>query len=472
VESEPGKGSTFWFTLRLHKESADKVERIQPALGGFKGARILVVIEENQVTRENLENQLNAWGVVLHTAVTSGQTLDLLRAAAAKGAPFHLAIIDKQLKGDDGVDLARRIKQDPEIADVRLVMLSSVANLEQTGQWMKAGIEAYLTKPVRQSELYSCLAHALKGATEPPPSEEISNLLAASEIHFQGHILVAEDNPVNQELALQMLQDMGCRVHIAANGEEAVDALTQNILDQWQDPYDLVLMDCQMPKMDGFEATVRIRQWAQGNASGDRRIPIIALTANAMEGDREKCLAAGMDDYLSKPFSRKQLSQVLERWLPLMGDPRRCSNAVLDRIDDTKGINKLSHQTVYRISAQASTELDRTALDSIRALQQEGQPDILAKIIRLYLTNSAKLMQHIEEAVSKGDAVQLRDAAHGLKSSSANVGASKMTGLCKDLEGMGRDVHLRNARSTLDVLEFEYQAVCSALEAELSQHAA
>jgi len=263
-----------------------------------------------------------------------------------------------------------------------------------------------------------------------------------------------------------MLEAMGCRVRMVVNGQDAVEAMTQSPLDQLQDPYDLVLMDCQMPKMDGFEATAEIRRWERSNAARSKRIPIIALTANAVQGDRERCIEAGMDDYLSKPFTKKQLGQILERWLPLMGGTKR-SEAVLDHANSEKATEKLSVKAETAVGLPA--QLDRGALEGIRALQQEGQPDILAKVIRLYLTDSAKLMQRIEAAVTQGDAEQLRNAAHGLKSCSANLGALKMAGLCKELEGMGWENRLQNARSILDVLEFEYQAVCKDLATELRQ---
>jgi signal transduction histidine kinase/DNA-binding response OmpR family regulator/HPt (histidine-containing phosphotransfer) domain-containing protein len=467
VRSEPGKGSTFWFALRLPKVPPERVESTRPMLGGLKGSRILVV-EEDGITRKNLEYQLNAWGVQYRSAGTGREAIQLLQEAIEQGTPFHLAIVDRDIPGEDGVELARRIKRDPVTADVHLVMLSSVANLERTGQWMKAGIDTYLTKPVRQSEIYACLTSSLRNVDKARMPQGISVTPVAPELQLQGLILVAEDNPVNQELVLQMLQALGCRAHLVANGLDAIEAVTQCPLDRLQDPYDVILMDCMMPKMDGYQATAEIRQWEKNNASRSKRIPIIALTANAMQGDRERCLATGMDDYLSKPFSKKQLGQVLEKWLPLMGGPKR-SDAILEpKLEQSKGKTAMTREA----ADGPSNQIDREALHAIRALQQQGHPDLLSKVIHLYLADSSKSMQGIEEAVNQGSADRLRNVAHGLKSSSANLGALKMARLCKELEAMGLENQLANAHATLDVLENEYRAVCSALQSELEQQKA
>jgi CheY-like chemotaxis protein len=222
-----------------------------------------------------------------------------------------------------------------------------------------------------------------------------------------------------------------------------------------------VLMDCHMPYMDGFEATAEIRRREQ-RSGAVKRIPIIAVTANAMEGDRETCLAAGMDDYLCKPFTEQQLAEVLLRWLPPLNGRTR---AVSRRTSAAASSGANGDTTPPR--DLASGRLDQAALTGIRGLQREGRPDILARVIRLYFENSPKLMQGIKEACATGDPAKLRSTAHTLKSSSASLGAEALAAICKELEDMGRINNTEQAASTLSVLQLEYAEVCRALAAEL-----
>lgn len=306
-----------------------------------------------------------------------------------------------------------------------------------------------------------------EAAHEQSPSAPASaaDRAGAPRMCFRGRILVAEDSPVNQEVVVRMLECLGCVVRAVENGIQAVEAIIPSPLEPAPEPYKLVLMDCQMPYMDGFEATAEIRRREQ-RYGAIKRIPIIALTANAMEGDREKCLAAGMDDYLCKPFSEQQLSEVLQRWLPLLGSPRG-SEAVL-RCTDAPADSRANGSAAPCRDA-ASAHLDRAALEMIRRVQREGQPNILARVINLYLEDTPKLMQSIKEAMSQRDAAKLQYAAHSLKSSSARLGAQTLAAICKDLEDMGRNNSTGEVASTLSVLEFEYETTCRALVAELSQ---
>ncbi len=307
------------------------------------------------------------------------------------------------------------------------------------------------------------LARAVK--QDPTIADIPADKAMAPKICFQGRVLVAEDNPVNQEVVVRMLESLGFVVRAVADGFRAVEAIIPSPLEPEPEPYKLVLMDCQMPHMDGFEATAEIRRREQ-QYGAVKRIPIIALTANAMEGDREKCLAAGMDDYLCKPFSEQQLSEVLQRWLSVLGGPRP-SEAVLKRTDTIANSRVNAKVALHR--DPASAQLDRAALEMIRRMQRQGQPDILARVISLYFESSPKLMQGIKEAVSQRDAAQLRYAAHSLKSSSAHLGGQSLAAICKELEEMGRNNTPEKAASTLSVLESEYESLCRALAAELSQ---
>jgi len=217
-----------------------------------------------------------------------------------------LVLLDLRMPGMDGLELAQAIKSDPTLAPMQLVMLSSVSQRGQGTAAQQAGIAACLTKPVRQSHLYNCLMTVMGAAAEPTVVLPVTRRQEETQVQIHARALVVEDNVVNQKVAVRLLEKLGCRVDVAANGREAVNMLAQLT-------YDVVFMDCQMPEMDGFAATAAIRQ---GEACTGQHMPIIAMTANAMQGDRERCLAAGMDDYLTKPFSMPQLTAVLQRWLP------------------------------------------------------------------------------------------------------------------------------------------------------------
>jgi CheY-like chemotaxis protein len=302
VDSTPGQGSTFWFTVRLGTRVAPHEAELL-TLAELRNVRVLGV-DDHAVNRAILEAQLTAWGMQIECVADGATALSRLRAAHAEGRPYALAILDYQMPGMDGRELAETIMADPALARTRLIMLSSVSQSGHGTAAQRAGIAAMLTKPVRQSHLFSCLLSVM-GATERPalPSPGAGRS-AEAQAPLHARVLVVEDNVVNQKVAVRLLEKLGCRVDVAANGLEAVELLAELA-------YDLVFMDCQMPEMDGFEATRTIRQ---REASSGHHVPIIAMTANAMQGDSEQCLAAGMDDYLSKPVSFEALAAAARKW--------------------------------------------------------------------------------------------------------------------------------------------------------------
>jgi PAS domain S-box-containing protein len=285
-----------------------------------------------------------------------------------------------------------------------------------------------------------------KPATPPPPSPA-----GASRRKSRGRVLLVEDNEVNLQLALAMLEALGYRVDTARNGRQAVAAHALG-------GFDLVLMDCQMPEVDGFEATRLIRS-KEATVKGTPHIPIIALTAHCLEGDRDSCLAAGMDDYLGKPFNQERMRAVLERWLPPL--PLREGVATTDRAGTAP-------REPEPLPAPASTPIDEKILNRIRALQDPENPTLLKKVIAIYFQETPKLLQLLHEAAGKGDAQALRHAAHTLKSSSANLGAGRLALLCKGLEELARSGQTENIRTPLHDIEAEYLKVQSALETEQS----
>ncbi len=312
VSSEPGIGSTFWFTARLKGHTAGAAAKGAVPATDMAGLRVLIV-DDNETNRTIVGAQLSSWGIVHESAEDGPEALRLLHGRTRSNAPYDIAIIDMMMPGMDGLELAGRIKSDDGIAAISLIMLSSIDRPLPEAGLERLGIAACMTKPVRQSRLYNGLvevAGRLKGKAGMYAHEETPAKHEAAGLNF--HVLVAEDNVVNQKVAEAMLHALGCTVDVAENGKEAVDKYADG-------HYDLIFMDCQMPEMDGYEATrvIRVRE-REGSLP---HTPVIALTAHAIEGDREACLAAGMDDYLAKPFKREQLISVMEEWAkPVIGD--------------------------------------------------------------------------------------------------------------------------------------------------------
>jgi signal transduction histidine kinase/DNA-binding response OmpR family regulator len=301
VDSEPGRGTTLWFTVEVAvtAESASAPSPSQTLCG-----RRVLVVDDQPLGRRILREQLGAWGITVEEAADGPSALSQLRAAAATGVRHDAVLLDMQMPGMDGLQLAVAIEADPSLGGAPLVMLSSGGQTGLAAAARAAGIATYLTKPVRPTRLREALARALGHLHDRPSPAPREPVLPADTPAPRRRILVAEDNRVNQKVATRLLEKAGHHVDVVANGREAVAALDGVA-------YDLVFMDCQMPDMDGFEATRAIRAEEAGTP---RHIPIVALTANAMQGDRERCLAAGMDDYIAKPVTAQTLAAALERW--------------------------------------------------------------------------------------------------------------------------------------------------------------
>jgi CheY-like chemotaxis protein len=300
VRSVLGKGSTFWFTAQFEKQSAGA--RVVESAANLEGLRVLIV-DDNATNRQILKHQLESWRMVYEEANCGVEALERLRAAAQRNVPFKLVVLDLMMPGMNGFELARRIKADATIAGAELVMLTSFGERGDSAAAQEIGIAAYLTKPVRQGQLFTCLANVVGMRTEVVGTESPAIAQPATVVSSK-RLLLAEDNIVNQKVALRQLQKLGYRADAVANGREAVEALRRI-------PYDLVLMDCQMPEMDGYEATAEIRRHERTT----KHTWIVAMTANALEGDRTRCIAAGMDDYVSKPVKLEDLNVVLSSLL-------------------------------------------------------------------------------------------------------------------------------------------------------------
>jgi CheY-like chemotaxis protein/HPt (histidine-containing phosphotransfer) domain-containing protein len=418
-ESETGRGSRFFFTLPLERASAPAAA--PSADEGIAGTRILVV-DDNATNREILQHRLLSWGARPGVASDGRAALRELSHAAAAGEPYALVILDMHMPGMDGLTLAREVRAQPGLPQPRIVLLTSLASTEEASL-REAGIELQLSKPVRLAELRRAFAQ-LTGR-EPIDSGALVRPASAA-APLAGLVLLVEDNPVNQEVASEMIKSLGCDAHVAGDGAQALEILRHA-------RYDVVLMDCQMPRMDGFEAARAIRACERDG----ERTPIVALTANAMEGDREACLAAGMDDYLPKPFDREQLRAALRRWLPQAGAQSR---------------------------GAAARAVDPAALDAIRALNPARGGAILAKVVAAYLASAPASLDEIRACVEAGDAEGVRFHAHALKSSSGNVGARGVAELARSLEREARAGDIGRAKDLADRLDDEWRRVRAALE--------
>ena len=318
VKSQEGKGSTFWFTAIFKKQPEWNKEKISVPYD-FRKKHILIV-DDNATNRFVLKEQLRLWGCRYKEASSGAQALEMLRLARADKDPCEIAIIDMQMPGMDGETLGQKIKQDPDLKDTILVLLTSLGKWSDAKQMEQTGFAAYLTKPIKQSQLYNCLAMVTGAAaevTKHQPAATVTHYAIADDKEYKFRVLLVEDNITNQKVALNILKRYGYNADSAANGKEAIRALEMR-------PYDIVLMDCQMPEMDGYEATGEIRNPASKVL--DHKVPVIAMTAHAITGDRERCLEAGMDDYLCKPVNPRELCDMIEKWIKEPEDSRHEKN--------------------------------------------------------------------------------------------------------------------------------------------------
>ena len=469
LESEPGKGSTFWFTIPL-KPSTDHQTTQFNAQEELAGKRVLIV-DDNETNRTILHHQVTAWGMGNDVVEDGKSALALLREAKTSKAPFDIAIIDMAMPEMDGLQLAHAIKDDPDIRKPAVIMLSSVADVLEPSVLKKANIAACLTKPARRSLLYNTLLGIVSRDHRSPLFSCVQEDGGQPPGKFPCRVLLVEDNLVNQEVSRHMLESFGCTVDIAQHGKEAVEANKQK-------QYDVIFMDGQMPIMDGYEATRIIRQEENANNGQSlRHIPIIALTAHAMQGDREVCLAAGMDDYLPKPFDRQQLAEVLHRWIKDSGraavvtESKGAKHPPAPGEPAPAGQAQPQARDLGQNQEDQTPAIDQKALQGIRSLQSPGAPNLLHKMITLYLDDSSKKLDELRAGISIGEATAIHKIAHGLKSASANLGATRLSSLFKELEMMGKSNEIGSAPSLLSQIETEYLSVKGELEMEMTQGA-
>ena len=431
VKSEEGKGSTFKFTAHFKKQPAGAIAA-QPEKAQLENVRVLIV-DDNATNRKVLLRQTASWGMNATAVESAARALKVLREATSEGQPFDLALLDLHMPETDGFDLARAIKADSAIAGVRLVLMPSYGLRGDAQLARILGIAAYLMKPVRQSQLFDCLATVMAERLQTdelpdaPGNLVTRHTLEEARLLSRRRILVVEDNPVNQKVATRQLEKLGQFSDVAANGREAIEALERT-------QYDIVLMDCQMPEMDGYEATAEIRR----REGSTKHTVIIAMTANAMEGEREKCLAAGMDDYISKPIKPEKLREALERWSESPASANDTNDAHTQENADA---------------------VDLSVLASLGELAQEEDSNFVAELKEIYLRNTAEKLSVLRQALATEDSATLLKELHSLKGSSANLGANPMAALCESFEQLPAEARQTERTTILQRMENELERI-------------
>jgi CheY-like chemotaxis protein/HPt (histidine-containing phosphotransfer) domain-containing protein len=426
AKTKEGAGSAFSFTAVLGRYEEDRRRSQRLRITNIQGLAILIV-DDNATSRQMFREMLKAWGCHPEEAGNGHKALEMLHAAVDTGKPFQLALLDYQMPELDGGELARRIKADPKIAGIPLILLTSSPRRGDGTKMSQLGFDAYLTKPIKQWQLYEAITTVLslrKSAETAKPRALITRHTLKEAARGKCKILVVEDNIVNQKLVVRLLEKARYRCDVAANGLEAVEALSRI-------PYDLVFMDCHMPEMDGYKATAEIRR-REGNS---RHTPIVAMTARALKGDRERCLEAGMDDYISKPMRIEAIQAVLDKYIP-------------------------SEPSLLPPSHSETPAIDLKRLRDLSGGDVEFERDILM----LLLSDTDERIAELESALRDQDALLVRRIAHTIKGASANAGAKKLGKIAYEIEKIGAHGGLDQAPDTLTHLKSELERVRSYLQ--------
>jgi PAS domain S-box-containing protein len=444
--SHIGEGSVFEVELPLQHGDPSAVIHVKPAGAASLAGKRVLIAEDNPTNRRILSEQLGALAMECAIAENGRQALQMLRIAAHSASPFDIAVIDMKMPIMDGMALAEKIRSDPALKRLRLVMLTSISGREDARRAHALGVDAYLSKPVRQQDLIASLAEVV----EPPSSEGPSQ---AGEGRIAGlvgkRVLVVEDNPVNQEVVGAMLAGFGCESRLAGDGLVALNLLER-------ERFDVVLMDCQMPNMDGFEAMRRLRdpEYRQHDLVRARRTPVIALTANALAGDAERCRTAGFSDYLAKPFRQRSLAEILVRWT-----------------GPEAGVPLVAPALPSEVTLPVAKVLETQVLDEIATMERNGAKDLLKRLIATYEKSSEDLVQAADRGFAAQDAAAVTQALHTLKSSSANMGAIVFSRACAELEALARQQQLATAQERWQTLRGNHRAVLEALQALRAERA-
>jgi two-component system sensor histidine kinase/response regulator len=451
LESEVGRGSRFHFTARFGLPKVPPVLKLpaEPAL--LRGLPVLVV-DDNATNRRILQEILSNWRMKPTLVASGGAALAALRRARAAGRPYRLALIDGQMPGMDGFTLSEQVRRDRQLGDTTLIMLTSLGQPGKAMLHRQSGIVAYLTKPVKQSDLFNAIATALSPSPSPAKGAPASSVARSSAPSLR--ILLAEDHPINQKLAVSLLMQRGHKVTVTSNGHQALAA--------WEDRrFDLVLMDVQMPKMGGLEATSAIREKERGTG---RHIPIVAMTAHVMKGDRERCLQAGMDGYVAKPIQPAELFEAIEKFArALVKTEAKSPNANSPNIGSPP---------LPAAKPSRRTPAERPWDEAAVLARLNGDRKLLRELIAMFLEGSPKMVLRIGKAVAAKDTIQLQQAAHALKGSVGNFAAKEAYEAARKLEMLATDGDLTGVNGAFRAVKSEIGRLRLSLRALARRHGA
>jgi len=441
IESSVGRGTTFWFELPLLKTKA----LIDPPFynTNITNERILIV-DDNDTNRDLMRQLHDVWEIP-HTLVDSARAaLAELTLAALEKRPYTIAILDMHMPNTSGLELCKQIRAIPQLISTKLVMASSQAQRGDAAKMKKAGFKGYLTKPIHQSELFDVLLMVSGLKSEDP--EFITRHSTKEHIKFKAHILVVEDNPTNQLVIEGLLRTLGVTVDIAGNGEEALAAL------QHRTDHDLVFMDCQMPVLDGYEATKKIRSEHSGIIKSD--IPIIAMTANAMAGDKQKCLDCGMDDYLSKPVVYAKVIDMLDKWLPEAAKPQAIEDAEIVEQSPVKSESRADEIVVFDYDDMAGRLM--------------GDIDLMRSVAEIFYEDLVEQLTTLKECVGNGDMAKSAAVIHQIKGAAANVGGKSLSALAHKMETEAKANKNEELHQDVARLEQQFSTLKLAMEKALA----
>ena len=467
AESQPRKGSTFWFTAVLEKPPPGQLPA-NLSSADLQGVRVLVV-DDHPTNRLLLATLLASWGCRFAEAADGQAALEQLAESARSDDPFQIALIDMMMPGMDGEELSRRIKTDPQLQATCLIMLTSLGQRGNATRTLQSDVSAHLLKPIRRSALRDCMAAAIhrKPATDSgPPAVSPTQRSDVRPSAGRARILVAEDNPTNQTVAIAILKKLGYGVDAVANGGEAIQALREI-------PYDLVLMDCQMPEMDGYETTRWIRSGDSGVCNPD--IPIVAMTAHAMKGDREHCLAAGMNDYVSKPVQPKELGELLARWLgepaivsalpPVARDRTGDGQEVWATVSPRPSVARDGMGEGQGVRAVGSEPASKAVFDDEELLKRlMGDRELGRAVIFGFLEDIPQQIDTLKQRLGEGDAPLVSHHAHTIKGAAATIGAQALREVAYTMEQAGKATELQLAARLVPRLEEEFDHLKIAIE--------
>ena len=470
VTSQPGKGTQFWFEVEMQTE-IDQSHPPKSQADLLQHLKILVLEPADQRVRQVVEE----WKIKCDSVDAVDRLTERLRENSSEQDQYNTLIFQAGLIGDHQADLLTLIKSEQMAHRFQILWINSPLQPINTEPF-EAVAERLVTlsQPLHQSDLYDSLVSLAMVKDEFTKAPAVASVDQTSTIRpnakFSAKVLLAEDTVVNQEVAITMLEWLGCEATLAKNGQEAADLFVSG-------NFDLVFMDCQMPVMDGYAATSAIRN-KEGfsnvtrNAEHTTHTPIIALTANAVEGEREKCLAAGMDDFLTKPFRHQDIEAMLKKWLPAKAINKQETIASVSDIPEPASTQKDNSHLVTESPDNDSankkvTSINRKSLDNLRAIQTPGGADIVSKVINAYLSESSNLLKKLQQAKNDNDPANLYKLAHALKSSSANVGALTLADFCKSLEAIGRGGSMEGTAELVESIKNEYHNATSQLKHEL-----